>query len=549
MPNETNNPKAMQAPWMEEDKPQENNMLMVHMGDDELEGLDNLQGGPSIDPETGIREYSALGPMIENEEVRNTVKMLYEELVSEGPDTQKIGKVYEETEKTRPRYEPTEAEEHDPLKEIEHTGRRGDTKLALLPPSLVEFLIEIQGKPSINPKTGLLEFGWLNKNPFSKKGLFGGLANTITKRPLKAALTVAGAMLGGPLAAGAGNYIGGRMHGESHGRAFQSAAPTAALGYGAQGVGQAFGMLGGSPNYLAQGLGHMGIGSAAGSMAPGALGAAGAAIAPTAAPSAAAAAAPAAGGFMSNLMSPLGIGALGMGALGYLGSKHQGKMERGARNEEKAEAEEMRERLGYNIKHTAGKKAKKIENPNYHEHLNEAMREREEKYGIPQEPKYIWEPFDSENKFAKGGSVKSYKEGTLLRGPGKGQDDKIKTSVPDGSYIIDASSISMLGDGSTTAGNNVLAQFERHIRKKFPKKLVKNVIKDVGKNARQVPVWLSEGERKIDPVTVTLLGKGSNEKGAHHLREMVIKLRKHKISNGHGLPPKAKPLSSYIKGL
>lgn len=55
-------------------------MLVVHMRNDELEALDNMQGGPSIDPELGIREYSAIGPMLDNPEVVEVFKVVYQDL-------------------------------------------------------------------------------------------------------------------------------------------------------------------------------------------------------------------------------------------------------------------------------------------------------------------------------------------------------------------------------------------------------------------------------------------------------------------------------------
>jgi hypothetical protein len=155
-------------------------------------------------------------------------------------------------------------------------------------------------------------------------------------------------------------------------------------------------------------------------------------------------------------------------------------------------------------------------------------------------------------RYAKGGSVKSYREGTLVRGKGKGQDDLIKTSVPDGSYIWDASVTSMLGDGSSDAGAKVIKEFETRIKSKVPKGTLKSLEKLIKHRSQQVPVWLSDSEYKSDPVTVSLIPlvmgekKISNEKGADILRATIKNIRKHKSVSGSGLPPKSKPLLEYI---
>ena len=71
-------------------------MLVVHMRNDELEALDNMQGGPSIDPELGIREYSAIGPMLDNPEVVEVFKVVYQDLQDDGELSEPIQKAYKE---------------------------------------------------------------------------------------------------------------------------------------------------------------------------------------------------------------------------------------------------------------------------------------------------------------------------------------------------------------------------------------------------------------------------------------------------------------------
>jgi hypothetical protein len=345
--------------------------------------------------------------------------------------------------------------------------------------------------------------------------------------------------------------------GNSLQKSLKTGAMIGGAGYGLQGIGQAAGFLGGAPNLVASGLGSLGFGSVAPS-AQAAFGAGSGAVplsstgimqAATAVPGSAAVPGMMGGAQQAGpmgLMDTIGnfmskaapYAPLGVAGLAYMGSKQHRKHAKNASEEERNFLENEREKMGFYRSLPPLPPPSRRYNPKFSERSD-----LERKYGIFSEPAYIE---NENNRYAKGGLVKSYKEGTLVSGPGKGQDDKIKTSVPDGSYIIDASSTSMFGDGSTKAGSNALKEFENHIKSKFPKKFLKRIEKDISKISSQVPVWLSEGEHKIDPVTVTLLGDGSNVKGADILKSMVIKLRKHKISKGDGLPPKAKRPMQYI---
>lgn len=516
----SNQSRDIEPPWMQGSKDiSGQEMIVVHMSSGELEGLDNMQQGPSIDPETGIREYSALADMIEIPEVKEIFKHVAEEVREKGKLSPDLHKIYESAHDHSLPYEPTPEERHNPIKNAEHTGRGGDTKLALIPLNFALFLIELRHEPSINPKTGLLEFGWFHEI-------------------IRAAGTIAGAFLGGPVGAGIGNAAGRLITGNKLGNALVGGAKIGALTYGAQGLGQAAGMLGGSPNLLAQGLGSLGMGVAPGlssipNAAPSGKMIPGAVNSPQQ---------PSPNGWMDtigNFMTKAAPYApLGVAGLAYMGSKEHNKQQNKQNKEDRQLLEQERERMGLNRPLSPLKPSSRRHNPKFSERT-----ELERKYGIFSEPAFIE---GEEGRYAKGGLVKSYNKGSLVSGKGKGQDDTIKTSVPDGSYIIDASSTSMFGDGSTNAGSDMLKQFENHIKSKFPKKFMRQVEKQVSRTSSQVPVWLSEGEHKIDPVTVTLLGRGSNVKGADILKNMVIKLRKHKISKGDGLPPKAKHPLQYI---
>ncbi len=154
---------------------------------------------------------------------------------------------------------------------------------------------------------------------------------------------------------------------------------------------------------------------------------------------------------------------------------------------------------------------------------------------------------DDENmpqQFKEGGHaavhIAPLKETGIIEGPGKGQDDVIATSVPEKSYIIDASSVSDLGDGSSEAGAAVFDAFFKNLRRHH------GIDEGAQNNVQEVPVYLSNDEYLIDESDVTLLGGGDNNKGAKLLKAFVKNIRKHKNSNGLELPPKAKSIEQYF---
>lgn len=531
--------KNVPPPWMAGQKDINGfPMLIVHMSNGELEGLDNLQGGPSIDPNTGIREYSQLASIIENPEIQKLFHTVFSQIQEHGQVSPEIHEAYEVARHHSLPYREAPEEEKGPIHQLEKTGRKGDTKLAYVPENLIALLIELGHHISENPKTGLLEFWALNKLWRSPGKVFGEILRVVG--------TIGGAFFGGPIGAGLGNAAARAVTGSSIPNALVGGLKSGALAYGAQGLGQAAGLtaatpysggfFGGAPNMIASGLGSMGIGYAPANAAK-AASAAGVPIAAAAnaAPAAAQAAQSAAPSFMDNLAKIAPFAALG---LSHVSDKQTHKYMKQHADEERARYDRERDQLGYSPNWKPVMSKRYVENPEFYK-----VSKEDRKHGIFPSP-FVEAP---RLEYAKGGSVKCYNKLTLVKGPGKGQDDLIKTSVPDGSWINDASSTSMFGDGSSEAGAQVLKKLERDIMSKAPKRLVKSVENHVSKTSKPVPVWLSKDEVPMPPTTVTVLGGGSNAKGAALLRNMTNNLRKHKTSNGSQLPPKAKNPFDYMK--
>jgi hypothetical protein len=121
-------------------------------------------------------------------------------------------------------------------------------------------------------------------------------------------------------------------------------------------------------------------------------------------------------------------------------------------------------------------------------------------------------------------------------GGGTGQSDDIAAMLHDGDYVMDAETVSALGDGSSKAGRNVLESF----REQIPHK------KEGGSNP--VPAKIADGEYVFPEAFVTSLGGGDNKRGAEILDGLRTKLRAHKRGAPlDKIPPKAKDPIEYIK--
>ena len=65
----------------------------------------------------------------------------------------------------------------------------------------------------------------------------------------------------------------------------------------------------------------------------------------------------------------------------------------------------------------------------------------------------------------------------------------------------------------------------------------------------KIPAMLSDGEYVMDAESVSALGNGSSKAGAKRLDEFRMNLRKHKRSAPVGkIPPKTKKLNKYMSG-
>jgi len=205
--------------------------------------------------------------------------------------------------------------------------------------------------------------------------------------------------------------------------------------------------------------------------------------------------------------------------------------------------------LRQNLAGAAGQRA--MENPAYQPKLQRFM----DMYNNPPAPyegeeEESFEPYEfsvrDTARFKRGGHVKprvrhippSPNPG-FIHGDEKGQADNVYTEVPQGTYIIDATTVSDAGDGNTEAGVKSWRDFFSPF----------NQGGQVNSRLPMVKVALSAGEYPVFPNIVANLGDGYINKGSKILDDMIERIRKYKASKGDELPPPIKPLQTYLRGV
>lgn len=483
--------------------------VVAHFSSEELDELDKMQGGPQYDPQTGLRHYFPLHEAFSNPE---TGPML-DKLVQESLGSESFAKGGKVDHPGRP---------HDPeLEKLRREGRHGDDELAIITPFLLDkFSSWSDQGPNINPESGLPEF-WSFGNVF--------------KSIVRVAAPIVGAILGGPVGGALGGFLGSKATGQSTQGAFKNAflgggIPLAAMAapaiMGAVSGSGAPGGLGGFLNIAGKMMGSPLSGNVAGAAMPGVVNAStvgqmlpaaayGTNMAAGVAPIASAAPG-AGGGILSTLLQGAGkaLPMLGSAALMAKGARDEKKMQTQYERERREEREAERRRMGFDAPFTP-REAFDYGNP-------EVLTPAEMGRG------YIPRSFS----YAAGGGA--------IRGHGKGQEDNITTSIPEDSYIIDASTVSDIGDGSTEAG---FEELDRYFGVSSPSS--SSYISKA--HGGRIPAKVSNGEYELTPEQVTQLGHGSNERGVKILDRLVNEVRKKKRNSGQQLPPKAKSVEGYIK--
>lgn len=270
------------------------------------------------------------------------------------------------------------------------------------------------------------------------------------------------------------------------------------------------------------------------------------------------------GGGEGGFLSSIGPGALALAALSaaslFKGKRDEGKL---AAEEKQKHAIESQEKMDY-VNHIAEEQGgfgtgpasqwrvpfedqDLVPNPEQPS-TDSIISGRAHKWLIPRAEA---EAIIAKRGYKAGGKVKKIKEhsylslkpgiATLVHGVGKGQDDSVVTDyLHDGDYVLDASTVSNIGDGSSDAGGRELERLMARIEK------VKRHIDAPSSNTR-VPAMLSDKEYVIPGRIVSKLGDGDHARGSNMLKDLVKQIRRDKIKNGDRLPPKSKSVEYYIK--
>lgn len=563
-PNEENFPEGLDGDGQES---------LVHFSKEEAKVYDLIQGGMHLDKELEIRSYKPFGQLLKDKDFQQLViAILSEEKsglenVPELHQAMQVGEQMIHSEETP--FEPAPGDQNPVVMEISEKGKGAgagkDTIVVMMPGNVLLLTGMIRGEIPINPATGFPEF-WVKKLAKQiSRGFQGAFKSNTYKSVVRVGATIAGAVMGGPLGAMAGSAAGSALTGRKTndwlgvaGKAglYTGAAQLAAPyipGLGAAGSAMAgssipgSGAMGGylsnaakAPNMATSlGLGSM-MGGQGGAQAAGAAGAASTPQSMFA-------------GLASNPMMQLAPAALNVGAaaLANKGAKEQYENELKERNRQMHDDRELEERLkresGFHEGYKKDNVKKRAVNPRWEQ---------------PGEPYFVYEGDDAYNDrmtgrhlahHAHGGVVKKKKvplrKGILIKGPGTGQDDLIHTNSEEGAFILDASTVANIGDGSSEAGAERFSEFLHRLKRNMmPAGERRHAdLQEMKFGKKEIPVALSRDEIYLNRDNVCKIGFGDHQEGVKRLNEFVKNIREHKSSHGHKLPPKAKNIEEYMR--
>ena len=104
---------------------QDNNNLLVHMSHTEAAALDYAQGGPTFDPETGLREYSAWSELIKKPEIEEIAQSFDQDAANDGKVDDAFHEMYQEAAQHVPPFTPAPGDDQEPFKELAAKGTEG----------------------------------------------------------------------------------------------------------------------------------------------------------------------------------------------------------------------------------------------------------------------------------------------------------------------------------------------------------------------------------------------------------------------------------------
>jgi hypothetical protein len=419
---------------------------------------------------------------------------------------------------------------------IRQQGKGEDTILAHINPLEAEILKGIGGKGTINPKTGLPQFGFF-KNPFKAiKSVLGGGAGAILGNMI---LPGVGGILGGALGQGVQNKARGKnfLQGALKGAGMGAALPSVAsgLGWGAGKLG-ANGLASSLTNYgntnailPALGLGgESGIGSMLGKGS-------GLATAMTLG---------GAKGQVPTAYSGLGVGAGSDAAtsedlpfmdkligkskdylsdpanlltLGVVGSSFMNRPKKETPEKRARDEKAYQKGLMLTPEELRQKEAQELSLAQMKRRVERNKFLPEERFAI--DPLYV--KSNTPEEYRRSGRWLNYYNNPDFSGEPL---------------------VMKKGGQAKTNGFFEVEEME------YPSGLGRYIAGETKGQDDKIPAVLSDGEFVIPADVVADLGDGNNDAGAKELYKFMSNIRKHKRGGKVNLPPKAKGLASYMRG-
>lgn len=482
-----------------------NDIILVHLNKEEATILDQMQGGIQIDDRFGVRTYQPLGILLKTPQYRNSMDEMLASIKETGQIPEQYQMLAAESHPKPDKFYPNPIDKNPIAHAINETGMKDDEmglpddESAIMPKFVADYLDDYLGGSSNNPVTTRRQYFFAALLPLiattGASAAGATMATTIMASAAAGAIGSAidgGDPLQGAVMGGVGGGIGhtmGPMFGNMFGGMMQNAGSNALSPATQQIAAQAAG------NGANSGMGSMFGGNT----------------------------------FMGQMMQPGNM----LPTLGIMGLYKKGM------DDDKKIAEATRQRNIENrnkIRRAYGMN-ETLPDLNFDDMQYKPQYETNSSlYGNPQRRHFYNEGGVAE---ANVGDHVTPGQSFLVKGPGDGQADKIMTKLLKNDFIIDASTNSNLGDGSSERGSEKMLNLIATLRGNKPHQVTHYEHHEV------IPAALSNDELKIDRNDAALFAAGKKS-GPEILQEFVDNVRKYKSSNPKGLPPKLKPLLDHF---
>lgn len=459
-------------------------VILAHMSKDEVKDLSRAQGGYEVNEYLGIPQFFRLGELLQIDGVRDKIQLAFDGYKKTPSNDRKriLNEIDGIAEKDMGRELPlpVDSKNSSPeISELADNGVHGDTQVVALSPEVYDFFKDTLGNVDLNKEDGLPQFG------------IGSILCSLI-----------GGVLGNVIAPGIGTFIGGALgnlggsyvedwvdpNNENKDKSFMERLPGAVMAGG-------LGYLGGQ---ALQGFGSGGLSGAASSI-----------------------------GNTLKDFSPYAIPA--MQFAGLADEQYRKNRDQSQYNSEMenylAQKHGMMSQLHNQF-------------TGLRDYRTGKLLSRREK------------PEEKKMQFAKGGSafpkheidieiekLDTPHDSFYAEGETGGQQDNVHVDLPHGSFVLDANTVSALGDGNSVAGRKKIREMLNQLNAG---------ICEITHDTRLVPAAISSGEFTIYPHHVSAFGGGDLEAGHKKLKSFVKKLRKDKKMNVMDIPPEAKDLSIYL---